>query len=311
MSEQNMINKILGDSKQIVKQFSRINGTSEELNDILCLGFAGMLAYYGQERIDDIYLAFLKTKIVVSDVSIEDLVKRKFKLSSDAVKELVSHGNGTFYDVVGNEFIDKKHKRTYKFNRTIYVQNDGSFDKAKLVRSVVHQMNHVLNSIHNPIVSSQGMLAARMGIALDKLVTRESVDSKVEEAINGLQVEDIMDEIYGFICSDIEDADIRRNLEEMVSCPKEKIVDDEVTEIIRPLYEDVFFQNILIDRRINGRLSGIRAEFESYTDVGCYRELLDACSGITTASSEEEKEQRKACAKQLVKKYLNVTAEDN
>lgn len=305
------VNERLEYSREMIKQINHINGNSEELSDVLELAYAGMLAHYGQEAINEVYLAFLKTKFVTSDGSIKDLVSKKYKMSKDGVDEIVAHAPGTFYEVTGHEYVDKHHRRKYTFDRVVYVQNDGSIDKAQLLRSVIHQVNHVMNSMFNPVVSVQGSLAARMGISLDKFVSRENIHISAEEAINSLQSDEIMDEVYDFLLEEITNPDIKRNLDEIARCPKIEVVDDEVTEIIRPLYEDDFFKNILVDRRVSGRLNGIRAEFESYTDIGCYSTFLAACGVVASSKDSEEKERSKDVAKQLVKKYLDVTDEDN
>ena len=311
MSMHDVVNERLNYSKEIIKQINHINGTNSELSDVLELAFAGMLAHYGQEALNEIYVAFLKTKFVVCDESIEDFLMKKYKVSKSDVSEIVGHAPGTFYEVTGHEYVDKNHRRKYKFDRCVYVQNDGSVDKATLLRSVIHQVNHVLNSMNNPVVSVKGRLAARMGISLDVFASRENIHIKAEEAINSMQSDEIMNEIYEFLLVDIDNEDIKRNLDEVVSCPRHEVVDDSITEILRPLYEDDFFKNILVDRRISGRLNGIRAEFESYTDIGSYATFLTACGVVVSTKDEVEKAKSMETAKQLVKKYLDVTDDDN
>lgn len=307
----NLINKRLKYSREMIKQFSRVNNISDDLKDILELAFFGMLSYYGEEAIDELYLAFLKTKFISTDDSIVKLLADKRFLSDANVKFLLSHTPGVFYDVTGYECVDKERKRTYKFDRYVYVQNNGEFDKAELVRGVIHQVNHVLTSIHNPIISSQGKLAARMGMSYDRLLTREASHFHIEEAVNKLQVEDMMSEIYSFDVSQIEDEDIRRNVLDFITVPRREVEDDDITSIIRPLYEDDFFNALLVDKRISGRLNSIREEFDFYTEVGDYATLLEACSLIGTTKDEGEKEKAKDTAKQLVKKYIEAGYGDN
>lgn len=309
MSLEDVVNKRLSYSKEMIKQINHVKGMSNDLDDVLILAFAGMLAYYGQERLNDIYLAFLKTDFVLCDEPVEKVIGKKFKLSEEVVKEMCEHGQGTFYDVTGNEFIDRNHKRTYKFNRKVYVAKDA--DKTKTLEGIVHQVNHVLNSIHNPVVSTRGGLAARMGISFDKFVSRETTNIRLEESINSLQKDDIVDKIYGFRECDIHDDSIRSMLDTVCCTPREKIADDEITEIIRPLYEDDFFKYIFLDKRVSGRLNGIRAEFDSYTDEGDYNLLLGYIDAVTKANSEDEKTQNKSDAKQLVMKYITASNDDN
>ena len=112
MSE--VVNRRLNYSREMIKQINHINDTSDELNDVLELAFAGMLSYYGEEAINELYVAFLKTKIVICDSSIKDLIKTKYKPTSEGLQEALEHAPGTFYDVTGHEFIDKNHRRTQR-----------------------------------------------------------------------------------------------------------------------------------------------------------------------------------------------------
>lgn len=306
-----IVNKRLNYSRDIIKQISRVNNISSELSDILTLAFAGMLSYYGEEAIDELYLAFLKTKFVVSDKSIARCLSEKEGISKETISFILNHTPGVFYDVTGYECVDKNRKRSYKFDRKVYVQNDGNFNKQQLLRGVIHQVNHVLTSMHNSIISSQGKLAARMGMSYDRLQTREASHFYIEEAVNKLQTEDMMSEVYEFGVCEILDDDIRRNVLEVLSIPVEKVKDDEVTAIIRPLYEDDFFNALLVDKRISGRLNSIREEFDFYTEPGDYALLLEACSLVATTKDSDEKEQGREVAKGLVKKYIESGYGDN
>lgn len=121
MSMQDVVNERLNYSKEMIKQINHINGTSSELSDVLELAFAGMLAHYGQEALNEIYVAFLKTRFVVCNEPIEEFLMKKYKVSKSAARDVVSHATGTFYEVTGHEYIDKNHRRKYKFDRCVYV----------------------------------------------------------------------------------------------------------------------------------------------------------------------------------------------
>lgn len=303
------VNERLELSRSMIKQINHVKKTTS-LEDVQTLVFAGMLSYYGEEHFNDIYMAFLDTNFICSDESILRVVFDKYSdYSSSMIASLYEHELGTFYEVSG--FQDKDTKKI-KIKRNIYIDKELLKQPDVLVEKLVHHMNHVLNSRKNSICSKQGKLASRMGISLDYLNSRESESLALEESINKLQSREIMDLISGFGCFEIKDNEISRILELMQSdVDSEKKEDDVMTSIVRPLYENDEFNEVLVDRRLSGRLSGIREEFDSKAGEGSYRVFLLSCEAVAKAHTGvgmvniyEEK------AKSLVKKYVEETNTD-
>lgn len=175
------VNERLTFSRSMVKQINHIKGTNE-LEDIQTIMFAGMLTYYGDECLDDIYLAFLDTNFICCEESILKLVFDKYTdCSSKMIASLYEHELGTFYEVSG---FQNKDTKKIKFKRNIYFNKELLKQPDVLVGKLVHHMNHVLNSRKNSICSKQGKLAARMGVSLDYLNSRESESLLLEESIN-------------------------------------------------------------------------------------------------------------------------------
>lgn len=121
-----------------------------------------------------------------------------------------------------------------------------------------------------------------------------------------------MDVILGFSCFEITDDGVRRILELMQSdVDTEKKEDDVMTSIVRPLYENEGFNSVLVNRRLSGRLSGIREEFDSKAGEGAYNLFLSSCESaakapIVTGMINFHEEQ----AKSLVKKYITESNTD-
>lgn len=294
-----VINEFIDFARQSIKQINHVKGVeNDSFEDMKTLVFAGMLSYYGQEHIDDVYLAFLKTDFVECDLSINALISKMYNLSSADVNKLSSHCPGVFYDVIAT----KKEGSRHKFRRTVYISKD-EVDVATLLRSMTHQMNHVINSIHNPAVLKGNMgLCSRMGISLDHFQTRTNFYLSLEEAFNKLQERDIVDGILRFSCCDLNDAKISELLDNIGLSLKSVEDDNPIVEIVKPLYDNEAFNYTLVDRRISGIIGGIGQEFDSKIGQGSYKSLLNLC-GIVANSDVSESKGAIVQAKQLVKKY--------
>lgn len=281
-----IINDNLKLSRMMVRQINHIK-KEDGLEDLQTLVFAGLLTYYGQDKLNDIYMAFLRCHFIPVDGDFDKFLREKYRFHSATIGNIKKHCAGTFYDVEAHEFVNKKtHKRRYEFDRRIYVQNDGNIDTDELIRSVVHQVNHVVNSIHNPVVatySSNGSgLSSRMGLSYERFNTRSSEGYALEESINKLQTDEIVDEILGYAYFELEDVRDKTMVAKAVdaSSKKDQIVHDELTEMIRPLYENRSFNDVLVNNRVSGLLKAIEREFDSKTSEGAYSEFRGLCDKV-------------------------------
>lgn len=282
-----IVNDYINSSRSMVRQINHIKGNNN-LEDIQTIVFAAMLGYYGPECLDDIYLAFFNSNFVIADKPIVQLLQEKYEFNLPVASRIAKHCPGTFYDVEGKEFVNSKTKKKhYKFDRTIYVDCNSGIPLDELVKSIIHQVNHVINSIYNPVVSTKGKdsgLAARMGASFDRLSSRTSEGFSMEEAFNTLQTEEILGEVLGFSQLEISDQTIKRLVDEIFNLYTKKGVEDKkvdtLTEAIRPLYESFTFHPVVVDNRISGKLSAIRQEFDSKTQSGSYGEFRELCDKV-------------------------------
>ena len=281
-----IINDNLKLSRMMVRQINHIK-KEDGLEDLQTLVFAGLLTYYGQDKLNDIYMAFLRCHFIPVDGDFDEFLREKYRFNSATIGNIKKHCAGTFYDVEAHEFVNKKtRKRRYEFDRRIYVQNDGNIDTDELIRSVVHQVNHVVNSIHNPVVatySSNGSgLSSRMGLSYERFNTRSSEGYALEESINKLQTDEIVDEILGYAYFELDDVRDKTMVAKAVDAAskKEQIVHDELTEMIRPLYENRSFNDVLVNNRVSGLLKAIEREFDSKTSEGAYSEFRGLCDKV-------------------------------
>lgn len=295
-----IINDFIEDGRKNIQQIDHIMGIIDDpFEDLKTLTFAGMLSYYGHEHINDIYLAFLKTNFVSIDFSIQDFISKMYHLSDKQIRYLSTHSLGTFYDVVASQ---KLGSTKYKMKRTIYLSSE--VDEVRLLKSMVHQMNHVINSIQNPFINSKQVgLCSRMGVSLDSIHNRSSLYFGLEYALNELQVSDIMNEISTFSYYDVHDNGVKRLLEEMFNSYSVDSKEEEpIVEIVRPLYQNPQFNYFLVDRRISGKINGIKEQFDSKTD-NSYRQFMFYCDLMLNGSDSDLIEVANKTTKRLVKQY--------
>ena len=298
------LNKFLGYCRECVKQTEHVTGssTNEFLTDVKTVVFAGLVSYYGPDKFNDIYMAFLKTKFVVCDETISQLLMDKYNFDEKSVLKFSEHCPGVFYNAVA--FKNQKSNK-YQIKRTVYVSKFMA-SSSVLIHSLIHQMNHILNSINNSIVNKRNIgLGSRMGIAFDSFISRSCDSLGLEEAFNKLQSEEVMDRIIEFSFYNITISGVSNILNSIFHGVlfDENREDDLITKIARPLYKDDEFNKVLVDRRFTGRLAGIREEFDSKVGEGSYAEFLSICDKLSNPSDDVTKDSDDA--KLLVKKYLD------
>lgn len=294
------INNCISFSRMMIKQIDHVKGVSDQFEDIKTLVFAAMISYYGMEHLDEVYLAFLKTDFVKCD-DICSMLQKEYQLPSDVALTASSQCPGTFYDATA---IKKLNTNNYKIKRKIYVSDNVSTDI--LVRNVAFQINRVINSIHNSILKKRKEFGSRMGVSFEYFYSRRNESVALENAFNKLQIREIMDELQRFGLYDIEDEAVREICDKLFCSYSSDVTDDMIIEIIRPLYENNFFNSVLVSKRLSGDLVGIKNNFDFNTVPGGYSKLLTACEKISRGNlSEEEVVFCKEEAKMLVKSYVD------
>lgn len=297
------VNKYIDYSRCMIKQIDHIKKINDNLSDIKTLIFAGMLSYYGIDCLDDIYIAFLRTNFVSCEKDISEVISSEYNVDFDLIKNASKHCPGTFYlvDGVKNLLTNK-----YFFQRSIFISQD--INLSDLIIGVTHQLNHVINSLHHPILRKRDSYGSRMGVCFEHFDSRRIELLDLEEAINILQVADIINEFERFSYYDINDSGVKAVCDSCFHFSLDKHFNNELVEIIKPLYDDRWFRQVLFDARYNGILTDIRDEFESKVGLGSYTCFIRACDRISYLDSNvdsDEKTKAKIAAKLLVKTYVN------
>lgn len=301
------VNNYFEYAKSSILQINQVMGRENDgLVDAKSIVFSAMLAYYGLDCLDDIYLAFLKTDFVSCGEKVETVIGRKYNLSSKQIDFIRSHCPGTFYEVVASKDLTTN---KCKFKRTIYV--DEKADSDVLLRGMIHQMNHVINSIHHPVLKKQGNLGSRMGLAFEQFESRKSNEFQLEEAINELQTSDIMSEAMGFRFYKIDDSGIKELLDSAYALDLERKqasdggFENVIVQIVKPLYDHELFGAVLIDDRLTGKLNEIKRNFDENTEPGSFGLLLRECGLIESDNDDVKTEEHVETAKTLVKRYID------
>lgn len=304
MRDDEKINSQLDTCLQYVKQINHMNGIeNDNLLIYKAIVFAGMVAYYGEKHLDDIYKAFLDTKFICVDGSLRNLLSSETSYNREFIDAVLSHAEGSLYNVISYRDDDSSSKM--RFRREIYIEKDLLSRPYDVLDRLTHQMNHVINSQKNSVCSKQKRLAVRMGICLDYLDDRYNESIRLEEAFNDLQKQDILDEIIGFSFFEIKNPLFASILDSSVveESKGEKSHQFGVEEI-RPLYEQITFNSVLVERRLSGKLSGIRELFDSKTEKGAYNEFLDYFT-LFAARPKSEENNSDEHVRQLVKTFVS------
>lgn len=295
------VNDTVNYARGIIKQIDHINGMDDSLSDIKTLMFAAMLDFYGMKHVDEIYLAFLRTDFILCD-DLCDTLSEKYGLSYDYVLKLIEHCPGTFYAV---DAVKDLKTNKYKFKRSIYISD--KIGTNTLIRSLTHQVNHVINSFNRPVLKKNGDYVSRMGISVEHFGSRRTEVLGLEEAINDFQTEDILKCIKRFSDDEITDLGVKRLLDSFTF--DGLLQNDKNTlfsEIVEPLYTEKLFNESLIKGRFSGDLASIRNCFDAVVgngSFGCLLAFCDKLEKLDNSSSQLEYEEEKA--KCLVKRYVD------
>ncbi len=296
----NDVSQLLKVSRTMVEQLNHVKKEDDSLTDIKTLVFAILVTYYGSEHFDEVYMAFLKANFI----ECRDLVRYvsiKYSLPEDVVLKLVNHCPGTVYASDATNGLKKGH---FKFTRNIYVST--STPMPVLVNSVIHQMNHIISSLHQPVLKKKGSYVARMGLCVEYFDSRKTEVLGLEEAINGLQVVDMVRSTEKFaddLPHDDVIASICRELDP--SYTLSLATNNIITDIVEPLYKDDAFRGVLVNSRLNGNLKDISLAFTSTLDSSdSYNRFLQECNNIEKAANNNA-DYSKEEAKTLVKTYVD------
>ena len=269
------INGILNYSRMLVDSLS--DGAKDELAYYKYLIFSGMIKYYGREYIDDIYRTFQKSSVIKSKDSILNSFSKYLCIEESVIEEvrgldpIAYLSPSVFVDEMGH-LVDSK--------KNIYV-SFGNSTNMDILFALTSEYNKVLNSVNRSIGRDSDGSFTRRGVSTRRLDGLSS--SKLfEDSINFLQTEDIVREIVDFGTYDISDDDLRCSLDSVSKSLRGKYYNnlEALSELVRPLYEDSRFNDILKTARLNGTINTVKEEFDSVVFDGSFNKMCNAIDSI-------------------------------
>lgn len=297
------INELLEYSKNAIYYITHFNNFPDEIKSINSLIFAGMISYYGFEHVNEIYNAFLKTNFSYTDKVLYDFVVQQKNVTQKMIDFVNNPDVMAFldYDLRMDEF------GKYHINRRIYVsQYDRTPDE--FIENLIHEINHVVNSINFPIYVRNSDKIVRTGIALYWLNSDYSESSSFDEAVNVLQTAEIMEHILDFCDYHINDSEMKYVLDS-IKCAHGKSRDgfgyENIVPLVRPLYKDKTFKEVTELGRISGEIKSVREKFDNKTYKGAFLDISNGLDVLMTDINLFEQIKCKNKVKSIVKQYIS------
>ncbi len=294
------VNYILNYSKMLVDQMNVGKNIPSELKVIQYLVFAGFIAQYGFENIELIHKTFKTSNFVYTKEPFEKIVKTMPHLKG-LPKDVATIGSFVSLQTSIDSF------GRYHINRTVYVMDNNPFEAADLfLEKVVHEINHIINSLNNAIVIYKGNKAIRTGLRVSSLYSNDEFGRILDEDINVLQTAEIMEKIIEFSKYEVEDREIRRALKKLKRCSgkREGYGYETTVPIMKDLYANPKFKNLVVGSRLSGLVKPVRLDFDSKVGEGCYYQFCDLLDEIDKDPSMFWlKGAEEAKARQFIKKY--------
>ncbi len=245
--------------------------------------FAGMLAYYGFDHVQEIYDVFKKTAFVSNTGPVETCSNGAFSpayCQTEAVP------------LPGNKFSIKK---------TIYHTHFRGENYGHFVEVLCHEINHCINSIRHPFCRRNSLPVYRNGINVSYLDSGKEEAKYLEEAINTIQTGEIMKKIMMLGDYNIKDPTVRSSIRSLANY---KVGDlglgyQTITPIVYPLYCDSEFNYLIKEERISANIRDITDNFDSRVGRDSFYELAEA---VDDAWQNRNVSQAKR-AYQLVRQY--------
>lgn len=297
------VNYILSSSKMIVDEINKDKGCPKELKEIQYLIFAGMIAYYGFENIELIHKAFKNTGFIYTNKSFKEHAK-SINYSDPRVDKLIETGEVGAFVQCG---FSKDLRGRYYIHRNIYVIDNQRESADFFLEKIIHEVNHVVNSINNPIVLYKGVPSSRTGLFVSNIESSDSFGNILEEDYNVLQTAEIMEHILEFTQYKIDDPDIRRCLDKIKFAygrDRKGIGYDGTVSVFRDLYSNDHFRYLVKRNRLSGNIKEIRLDFDGRCGECSFYRLCDVLDHLEVSGPNfYERMYHEGKAKEFIKKY--------
>jgi hypothetical protein len=290
-------------SKTLVDQINIGKECPRELKEIQYLIFAGMISYYGFEEIELLHKVFKNTGFIYTHDSFDKFAKSA-NFHDERIEKLLKNGDvGAFVNCrVSSDLLGRIYVK-----RDIHVIDNGKDSPDIFLEKVIHEVNHVVNSINHSVCIMNEKKALRTGLYVASLEGKDSMGNLCEEAYNVLQTAEIMDEILAFTQYDVKDPDIKRALDKIKFAygkKREGTGYQYTVSIFRDLYNNAHFRHLVKRQRMSGIIKPVRLDFDERCGEGSYRQFCDILDKIEVSSHLFwERQFHENSAKTFIKKY--------
>ena len=295
-------NDLLNYSKVLVDQINKSKKCPQELKVLQYVIFAGMISYYGFEYVDTIFKAFAAPNFYYTNSSLNEIMKSN-NIFDPSVEKSIKNGDVEAFVLLrfGKNGLGKLY-----VNRDIYIIDGVDTKPDELVEKVIHEINHVVNSINNPICIKSGNEVVRSGLSVIGIVDSLRSYNMLEESVNVLQSAEIMEHILAFTQCDIKDSEIKRLLDKIkyaFGSKREGLGYEAIVPAVRPLYLNPEFKKVVKRQRMVGRIVPIKANFERKVGEGSYNEFCKTLDDLEASCNSFWK---RAFLDNKVKTYINM-----
>lgn len=271
---------------------------SSEFKEQQFLIFAGMLSYYGYEYLDEIIKTFQETEFFYVEMDYEDFKKENPEFSVQfADNPIALTRRAVCLEILPLRLVP---------DNTIWLFVQNNYSKRDWLEIVIHEVNHIVNSINNSLWMRGFDVIGRTGCSLfsNRVVARSG--TIFEESVNVLQTSEIMNHIFGFFNFNVYDDEIRGIFDQyrdVFFTKSEGIGYALSVPYIKELYNIPRFREILFDVRMNGNLKELETYFDGLLYDGAYDDLLVATDKFYFCSDDLDMKNGAEKVKELVKQY--------
>ncbi len=175
--------------------------------------------------------------------------------------------------------------------KRVVLNNYKSYNLIDLLDNIVHEFNHVINSMINEIKYDDNIVSMRTGLSyisyntndLNKVINR-SEDIILEEIINTKQTEDVLKIIKSFSKYEIDNIEFKNTLYSVDKLIKDDFVSDAYyiqSYICKELMRNKTFIPTMENFRINGNVDDIENWFDNITNTKkSYHKLITLLNDI-------------------------------
>lgn len=291
------VNQLFLYSKYFIDYMNRNQDVPKELKEMQYLSCAGIFAYYGFQEVDSICKLFQKTKFIYTQKAMEEFFPDT---------NIIGKNNDDLYCPALFVSDIMRTSSTWKINRKIYVSSYYKQGYAQQLTSVIHEINHIMNNIKNPICKHNGSFVFRQGISISEIYGETRENLYLEEAFNTLQTSEIMQLLFLFGQYEIEDKEIQRALNKFIYSyhANQDTTYFMIVPSVQPLYQTQPFYSLLKEKRYTGDISMIKEHFNQKVGANALEELSREVDLLYQSDFKLSQIKHKIKINQFVSKYV-------